>query len=266
MDDYKQQVIDFFDRRTAYDAEGDSHPEEAKRLLEYVRLKSGQTILDLATGTGLVAISAAKKVAPNGSVIGVDMSSGMLKQGRSKIAVEGIDNLKLIEADIEAIAFDIKFDVIFCCSALVYISDIPRIINRCYEWLKPGGCFAFTTPDKKSYLAEVRVKLCQDLFGIDLPHIIRPLWTAKKCRNLLQQSGFKDIAIEKYLYSKTKIGDNYSSTRLEEEFYPRGNPLSNLSQAQKDLLQVEYAKAVTKLIAERGVWQEANNFYVKAYK
>ena len=266
MDDYKQQVIDFFDRRTAYDAEGDSHPQEAKRLLEYVPLKSGQTVLDLATGTGLVAIAAAKKVAPRGSVTGVDMSSGMLEQAKSKITAEKIDNLKLIEADIEAIALDAEFDVIFCCSALVYISDIPRIINRCYSWLKPGGCFAFTTPDKKSHLAEVRVKLCQDLFSIDLPHIIRPLWTPEKCRNLLQQSGFKDIAIEKHLYSRTKIGDNYSSTRLEREFYPRGNPLSNLSEAQKELLQVEYTKAVTQLIAEHGVWQEANNLYVKAYK
>ena len=264
MDDYKKQVIEFFDRRTAYDAEGDSHPNEAKRLLEYVRLESGQTILDLATGTGLIAIAAAK-IASDGSVIGVDMSSGMLKQARSKIAAERIDNLELIEADIEAIAFDIKFDVIFCCSALVYVSDIPAMLDKCYSWLKPGGCFAFTTPDKKSHLADVKVKVCQDLFGIDLPHIIRPLWTPEKCRNLLQQSGFKDIAIEKYLYSRTKIDNNYS-TRLEREFYPRGNPLSNLSEAQKELLQVEYTKAVTQLIAERGMWQEANNLYVKAYK
>ena len=139
------------------------------------------------------------------------------------------------------------------------------MMNKCYGWLKPEGCFAFTTPDKKSHLADVKVKVCRDLFGIDLPHIIRPLWTPEKCRNLLQQSGFKDIAIERYLYSTTKISNNYS-TRLEREFYPRGNPLSDLPQAQKELLQVEYTKAVTQLIAERGVWQEANNLYVKAYK
>ena len=132
--------------------------------------------------------------------------------------------------------------------------------------MKPGGCFAFTTPDKKSHLAEVRVQVCKDLFDIDLPHIIRPLWTPEKCHDLLQQSGFKDIAIERYLYSRTKIGNNYNSTKLEREFYPRGNPLSNLSEAQKELLQVEYAKAVTQLIAEQGVWQENNNLYVKAYR
>lgn len=264
MYDYKQQVVDFFNRRTAYDAEGDSHPREAQRLLEYVPVKSGQKILDLATGTGLAAISAAKIVAPTGSVIGVDLSPGMLYQAKEKIIAEGINNLKLIEADIELIEFEPKFDLIFCCSALVYVRDIPAIINRCYSWLKPGGYFAFTTPDRTSYLAEIKIKVCQDLFGIDLPHIIRPLWTAEKCRNLLQQSGFKDLVIESHRYSRYEITDSYSSVRIEREFYPRGNPLLNLSEEQKELLQAEYRKAVAKSVADKGIWQEATNLYVKA--
>ena len=265
--DYKQQVIDFFDSRTNYDAEGNSHPQEAKRLLEYVSLKTGQQILDLATGTGLVAIPAAKKVAPDGSVIGVDISSVMLAQARHKIASEGIENLELIEADVESIEFELEqFDAIFCCSALVYISDISKILDKCYGWLKSGGYFAFTTPDKTSYLAEVRVKVCQDLFGIDLPHIIRPLWTPKKCRTLLRESGFRDIEIESHQYSSSKIGKNYGFARIEQEFYPRGNPLLDLSEEQQELLQNEYKKAVDKLIAEKGIWQDATNLYVKARK
>ena len=267
MSDYKQQVTDFFNARTAYDAEGDTHPNEARRLLEYVSLKPGQTILDLATGTGLLAIAAANQVTPDGSAIGVDFSSGMLKQARDKILAEGINNLKLVEADVELVNFDAEqFDIIFCCSALVYISDIPAILDKCYNWLKPGGCFAFSTPDKKSYLAEIRVEVCRDLFGIDLPHIIRPLWTPEKCRNVLQQSGFRNIKIERHQYSKFKIKQNYNSVRIENEFYPRGNPLSDLSEAQKKLLQGEYQKAVEQLIAERGEWRENNNLYVKAYK
>ena len=265
--DYKQKVIDFLNGRIAYDSEGDSHPREAKRLLEYVGVISGQTILDLATGTGLVAIPAAKAVAPKGSVIGVDISTGMLAQAKDKIIAEAIDNLELIEADVESIDFNSEqFDLIFCCSALVYISDIPAIVDKCYRWLKSGGCLAFTTPDKSSYLANVRVKVCQDLFGIDLPHIIRPLWTPEKCHTILQKSGFQNIEIEKHQYRRYKIDKNYGSTRMEKEFYPRGNPLLNLSEAQKELLQAEYKKAVDQLIANQGVWQEATNLYVKAGK
>ena len=78
QEDYKRKVIDFFNSRTTYDSEKKGHPEEAKRLLDYVPVQSRQTVLDLATGTGLIAIPVAQAVAPNGSVIGVDMSSGML--------------------------------------------------------------------------------------------------------------------------------------------------------------------------------------------
>ena len=164
-ENYKQKVIDFFNGRIAYDSEGDSHPRDAKRLLEYVVVQSGQTILDLATGTGLVAIPAAKTVAPQGSVIGVDMSTGMLAQAKDKIVTQGIENLELIEADVESIDFDSEqFDLIFCCSALVYICNIPAILDKCYRWLKPGGCIAFTTPDKTSHLAEIKVRVCHNLF------------------------------------------------------------------------------------------------------
>ena len=267
LDEYKQQVVNFFDRRTAYDAEGDSHPNEALRLLEYVPIEEGQTILDIATGTGLIAIPAANQVSSNGSVIGVDISSTMLTQAREKIAAQNIRNLELIEADIESVEFaSEQFDTIFCCSALVYISDIPAIIDRCYQWIKPGGCFAFTTPDKTSYLADIRVKVCQDLFDIDLPHIIRPLWTPEKCRHLLLQSSFKNIEIESYQYSKSKISQNYDSVGIEREFYPRGNPLKNLSQEQKQQLQAAYKQAVEQSILERGIWLENNNLFVKAYK
>ena len=263
-EDYKQKVIDSFNQRTTYDDEGDIHSKEAERLLAYMPPKSGQTILDLATGTGLVAIPAANKVA-QGSVIGVDISSGMLAQAKKKIAAERIYNLELIEADVESINFQAEqFDTIFCSSAIVYFNDISAIVNKCYNWLKPRGCLAFNTPDQTSYLAEIKVKVCQDLFGINLPHLILPLWTSEKCRLLLQQSGFQNIEIESHQYNKYKLDKNYDSVRIEQEFYPKGNPLSNLSAEQKELLQAEYKKAVDQLIAEHGEWQVATNLYVKA--
>lgn len=267
QESYKQKVTDFFNSRTTYDSEGVGHPENAQRLLDFVSVGSGQTILDIATGTGLVAIPVAKSVDPKGLVIGVDMSTEMLAQAKAKIKAEGINNLELIEADIELVEFNIQqFDIIFCCSALVYISDIPALLNKCYRWLKTGGCLAFTSSNKGSHLSEVRVRVCKDLFGIDLPHIIRPLWTPEKCTKLLQNSGFRNVEIEKHLFRREKIGDDYGFAQIEKEFYPRGNPLLSLSEAQKQLLQTEYKKAVDQLIVEQGIWQEAINLYVKGWK
>ena len=266
-EDYKQRIINFFNSRNSYDFEGRGHPENAKRLLDFVPVQPNQTILDLASGTGLVAIPVAKLLKNEGSVIGVDISQGMLVQAKAKIRTEGIQNLELIESDVELIDFNNEqFDTIFCCSGLVFISDIPTLLNKCYRRLKPGGCLAFTSSNKGSHLSEVRVRVCKDLLGIDLPHIIGPLWTPEKCTKLLQNSGFQNIEIEKHLFRKDKIDYDYSSTQIEKEFYPRGNPLLGLSETQKQLLQTEYKKAVDRLLAEPGIWQEAINLYVKAWK
>lgn len=267
QDNYQQRIIDFFNRRTAYDDEGRGHPQDAKRLLDFVTIKPGKTILDLCTGTGLLAIPAAKIVGQSGSVIGVDMSSGMLSQAEAKIKTEDLTNIQLIEADVESVDFaQEQFDIIFCSSGLVYVSDIPALLAKCSGWLKPAGQLAFTSPVKGSHLSEVRVRVCQELFNIDLPHIIRPLWTPQKCIKLLQDSGFQNIEITESLFRTEKINPNYASAQIENEFYPRGNPLINLSQEQKELLQVEFTKAVDLLIKESGIWQKSMNLYVKARK
>jgi len=270
MSEYKQQVINFFDKRTAYDSEGDSHPYEADKLLEFADdLQDGQTILDLATGTGLVAIAAAKQTGSTGSVIGVDMSSGMLSQARGKISSLGINNLELIEADIESIDFSPEqFDVIFCCSAIVYASDIPSLLDKCYGWLKSGGNLTFSTSAKTAYWADIQVKICQDLFGIDFPHILRPLWTPEKCQELLKHSSFQNIEIECDRRGKYLVLDEYPVSMSCEEGHmmPKANPLANLTADQKEELQWAYQQAINTLVTEEGLWSDRSLLFVKGQK
>ena len=265
MSDYKQSVIDLFNSRTSYDTEGEKQPREAKKLLASIEVKPKQSILDLACGTGLLTIPAAQ-IATAGSVIGVDFSQGMLAQAREKIAAAKIDNLELIEADIDLVEFPAEtFDVIFCCSSIVFMVDIPAVIDKCYGWLKSGGCLAFTTPYKTAYMADIHVRLCKELFDIDLPHIIRPLWTPKKCRSLLQQSGFTNIRIEIDRTKRLKK-DDFAMAWRGQNFYPRGNPLADLSDAQRELLLTKYQKAIAPQLTEDGVWQDSTTLYVQARK
>ncbi|MEO1690152.1 MAG: hypothetical protein AAFR63_01300 [Cyanobacteria bacterium J06631_6] len=49
-------------------------------------------------------------------------------------------------------------------------------------------------------------------------------------------------------------------------FYPRGNPLINLSNAQRELLLTEYQKAIAPQIIKDGVWQDSTTLYVQAGK
>ena len=270
MNEYKQQVIAFFNKRTAYDQEGERHPQEAKKLLNLVPVEEGQEILDIATGTALLAIDAAQKVGANGHVIGVDFSPVMLHQAREKIANLGLNNLELMELDAESIEFaPSSFDAIFCCSALVFLPNILATLQKWYEFLKTGGYVAFSTPGENAYMSSLQMNICEKLFNIKLPHILEPLNTPEKCRSILQKSGFKDIQIEiepsgEYL-SLNDSNSNFLSWR-GESFYPRGNPLSQLSEVELDKLQVEYGTELEKLATDEGVWLDRTTYFVIARK
>ena len=80
---YKNTVIDFFDGRTTYDNEHTI--KRALPLLSLASLKPGQQVLDIATGTGIIAIASSQLVGSTGKVVGVDFSAGMLNQAQQKI-------------------------------------------------------------------------------------------------------------------------------------------------------------------------------------
>lgn len=269
MDSYKQQVIEFYNSRTAYDREeGTRHPLEANLLLECVPLHLGQKILDIATGTGLVAIPAAQKVGSEGYVIGIDMSPGMLHQARLKVEAASLQNIELIEADAEYINFsDSIFDAIFCCEAIVLLTDIPASLQKWYRFLKTRGFVAFTCPPETAYMASVYKSICAKLLGISLPHILEPLGTPEKCHNLLQQAGFRNIELK---IEPSGRYHNLTDNRLSWQGISlsfKGNPLlPKLSQSQLDQLQVEYRAEIEKLATDKGVWEDTTKFFVRAQK
>jgi ubiquinone/menaquinone biosynthesis C-methylase UbiE len=71
------------------------------RLLELAELRPGQVVLDVATGHGEPALTAARLVGPTGRVVGVDIASEMLAIARRRAA--GVDNVELIESDLESL-------------------------------------------------------------------------------------------------------------------------------------------------------------------
>ena len=78
---YKRNLKSYFaNRGVTYEKDNSFHPRLAQKLVESVPLTIGDSVLDVATGTGYVAICAAAKVGKSGAVLGVDISSTMLIQ------------------------------------------------------------------------------------------------------------------------------------------------------------------------------------------
>ncbi|MEH1800764.1 MAG: methyltransferase domain-containing protein [Nostoc sp.] len=269
LDNYKQQLREFYGSRTTYDhEEGTRHPLEAKLLLEFVPLNSGQKILDVATGTGLLAIAAAEKVGSEGYVVGIDMTPEMLHQARQKITAVKLQNIELIEADAEYFNFsDSSFDVVFCCEAIVLFPDILATLQKWYGYLKTGGYVAFTCPPETAFMASLQQRICARVLGVSLPHILEPLGTPEKCRKLLDRAGFRDIEIKIEPSGRYRpLSDNkLSETVININF--KGNPLlSKLSQEQLNQLQVQYKAEIEKLATDQGIWIDTTKLFVRARK
>jgi ubiquinone/menaquinone biosynthesis C-methylase UbiE len=136
-DEMTDHLVDFFDQiASVYDSwAGGQHGRVAARLVELAAPKRGEHVLDVATGTGLVAHLVAAKVAP-GSVIGIDLSDRMLSIARAK---QG-KNTQFVGMAAERLVFRPEtFDLVTMGEALAYLSDPTDALAEANRVLRPGG-------------------------------------------------------------------------------------------------------------------------------
>src|SRR5687768_9527894 len=120
------------------------------------QLQPGSFVLDVACGTGQVAVAAARRVRPGGRVIATDISPEMLDVARRRAMQAGLANLEFREMDGEQLDFpDETFDAVTCAYALMFYPDLTRAIAEARRVLKPGGRFAviaWDDPSKSPFL------------------------------------------------------------------------------------------------------------------
>lgn len=100
----------------------------------------GQSILDLGTGTGAVAIVLSPIVGASGSITALDLSPDMITIADERISALGITNVRLVEGRAEEIpAEDAEFDSIVASLSLMYAIDRAAAARECARVLRPGG-------------------------------------------------------------------------------------------------------------------------------
>jgi arsenite methyltransferase len=118
-------------------------------VLKNAFITEGDTVLDVGTGTGLIAFGALEMVGENGTVIFSDISSDCLDYCRSFAEEAGISNrCQFVHAPIEDLsAFaDSSVDVVTSRSVLIYTSEKQRAFNEVFRVLRPGGRFSIFEP------------------------------------------------------------------------------------------------------------------------
>lgn len=179
-----------------------------KKVIKTVTDSKAKSVIDIATGTGDLAIALAK--AKVDKVIGIDISKGMLDVGRKKIEVQSLsDKIDMVQADSENLPYeDDIFDAATVAFGVRNFEDLDKGLSEIYRVLKPGGVFVVLEtsnptkfPFKQGYFVYTKyiLPLIGKFFSKDKSAYrylsesasVFPFGVA--FNNILKKNGFKDV-------------------------------------------------------------------------
>jgi len=110
-----------------------------QQAVDALELKPGDTVVDVGCGTGANLPLLRAAVGPEGHVIGVDLSSEMLRHAKQRADDEGWDNVDLVCMDAGGFAFPKDVDGVLATWSLILIPAADEVVARACEALRPGG-------------------------------------------------------------------------------------------------------------------------------
>jgi SAM-dependent methyltransferase len=192
------------------------------RLVELARIKQGDRVLDIATGSGEPAVTAARKVGPRGVVVATDQSAAMLELARERAASLGLRNVKFVEADAETLAIEERdFNAALCRWGLMFVADLDAVARRIAALLAAGGSFATAVwgPADKVPMVALGEDAVRQLAKLPPPEASAPhplkLADTTPLKRSLTGAGFKDIQVESLIVKfEWKSAEVFTEQRL----------------------------------------------------
>jgi arsenite methyltransferase len=227
----------------------------AQRVIELAPLAPGARVLDIATGTGLVAMVAAEIVGPTGSVTGIDISPEMLALARQKRPEGDLASVDFREGDAERLEFpDQSFDIVLCASSLYYVPDMMAALREARRVLVPGGCIGFSSfgssflyPLQGLWNARVQQ------YGVKIvPQPTHRLTDPMKCQQMLAETGFAQIEVrsEQLGYYLPTAEDRWSEILASLE----GVLLRQIDPSLCKQFKTEHLAELAALTTPQGLW------------
>ncbi|HRO13014.1 class I SAM-dependent methyltransferase [Amaricoccus sp.] len=104
-----------------------------------LEVPAGGRVVDVGCGFGDTAIELARRVGPEGEVLGIDCCDAFLEFGRRDAAAAGIRNLRFVEADVQAYPFEGDFDLCFSRFGTQFFENPVAALRNMRRSLRPGG-------------------------------------------------------------------------------------------------------------------------------
>ena len=173
------------------------------RLVELAEVQPGQRVLDIATGLGEPALTAARRMGPAGHVVAVDQSPQMLAVARERAAALGLGNVELREMDAEALDLPKgSFDAVLCRWALMLLPNLAAALGGMRQVLVEHGRFAAAVWGESSKVPWISLPtgIVRQLTEAPPPPAGTPgpfnLADTSVLEQTLRQAGFADVRSE----------------------------------------------------------------------
>lgn len=144
-------------------------------LLDAAGVSEGSRVLDLASGAGEPAITAARRVGPTGSVMVTDVASEMVEAAKRRAAKLGLSNMSFQVTAMERLPFpDGSFDAVTCRYGLMYCVDPASAWRECARVLKRGGRAAHMVwgPEENNTIVWTVMRAANSAWGNPLGDVI----------------------------------------------------------------------------------------------
>jgi ubiquinone/menaquinone biosynthesis C-methylase UbiE len=230
------------------------------KIVELAEIKSGDRVLDIATGIGEPAVTAAKKVMPSGKVVATDISPQMLAIAKTRAKSLGLDGImEFRESDGEKLDFPeptAKFDAVLSRWGLMFFPNLSAALVKIRDLLVTNGRLSaavWSAPSKVPLLdlafASVRKQINAPgpPPGTPGPFALADIETLKQS---FSQAGFKDVKIDTFQIT-FEFDSPESFTRFHQQVTA---PIQALLANYSD----EVKKAAWDSITE-AVWQYADS-------
>jgi ubiquinone/menaquinone biosynthesis C-methylase UbiE len=181
IETYRKKAKHYDVTSRLYPAPG--YPQRAQRVraVRALGLRPGDSVIDMACGTGLNFQLIEEAIGPEGRIVGVDMTDAMLAQARDRIAANGWSNVSLVQADAADFEFPARVDAILSTYALSQVPECAEVIAHGAAALSGGGRWAVldlkVPVNTPTWLAQLGTAIVRNFASID-EWIMRRPWDA----------------------------------------------------------------------------------------
>ncbi|MDQ7904491.1 methyltransferase domain-containing protein [Phytohabitans sp. ZYX-F-186] len=226
----------------------------AERLLELAEVKPGERVLDVATGTGIVARQAAARVGPEGAVTGTDVNEGMLAAAIST----GPGEIEWRLADAASLPFpDGTFDLVTCQQGLQFVTDHPTALREIRRVLAPEGRVALAVwrgiEVNPAFVAVVDV--LDRYVGTAAGMVLREPFAGPDradLHRLLTAAGFRAVRVRIGLVD-VRFPSAREFLRREVVSTPLAEPVSGLDEARHEEMAAELERTLAPYTDDEGI-------------